>query len=221
MSEYSLNELLLMRRGRGFSIDEIRRNKTSFKNEKDADRTTFFRYLEKWGLKEIFIEYYNEKNKKLSESCCAFFELIFSINSTGYRPKIGIISTDKKSKKSVSAIIEESEHDIKNSIRKGLGHLDLHSTEIQETYNLVYLALCNIFDNDSQAIKDKYTRKLRNTRIALELENIQTYEPTINIIKKIPKSIIDNQTIPQDSKYALLEEFYRDCGKLLDKWEKY
>ena len=221
MSEYSLNELLLMRNGRGFSIEQIRQNKTSFKNEKDADRTTFFRYLKKWGLKDIFIEYYNEKKKKLSEPFLTFIELIFSINSTGHRPKIGIIATDKDSQKSVSAIIEKSEQDIKNSIRKGLEKLDLHNPEIQETYNLIYLTLDTIFENDSQAIKEKYRRKLLNTKISLELENIRTYEPTINYIQKIPKSIIDNQSIPQEAKFVLLEEFYKDCGKLLDKWEEY
>ena len=219
MEEYSLNELLLMRKGRGFKIEEIRKNFTAYKNEKDADRKTFFRYLEHWELKDIFDEYYREKNKKLSISWLVFIEQIFSINDTGFRPVLGIVISDKTGNIVSSGEIKQSNQDIKNTIRKRLEEIDLNNKELQETYNYLFLTLSTLFSKDSKEIKEKYNAKIKNNKIALELENLITYEPVVSKITRISKTIIESKRIPQDSKFLLLENFFSDCGKMLDTWE--
>lgn len=217
---YSLNELLLMRHGRGHSIDEIRDNMTAYKSEKDADRKVFFRYLTKWELKDIFDDYYKEKDKNLSKSWLSFIEMIFSINDSGFRPRFNLIIKEKQSGKIlVNDIVENSKKDIRNTIRKGIESLDLNDREISDTYQYLFMTLSNLFGKETVEIQQKYLNRLRNNRISLESENYMTYKPTTKMISEIPKNIIDSKSIPQDSKFSLLEEFYSECGKLLDKWE--
>ena len=142
---------------------------------------------------------------------------IFSINSTGARPAIGIVITDKKGKQITRKDIEES-GDIKNIIRKGTEKLD-NDKETLDTYNSLFLILNQMFEEDFE-IGEKYIERLKNSKISLTLEKYMTYEPVLKEICKIPDAIINSKCIPENLKYKTAEDFYSDCGKLLDKWEE-
>ncbi len=82
MEFYTLKELLITGAHRKVDINIYRNRSYDYKNEVQTDYETFYRYMERLGVKELIEEYIKDKDDHLDDNFRPLISYIFSLNKT-------------------------------------------------------------------------------------------------------------------------------------------